>query len=161
MVSIFHTLPNLINCKNFPLCIPLQPHAYLVLWISDICQYIFYFLFSLFTSRKTQCNTYQNSYSEFILNFLNIIYSKITPFHKWLYLLQLKPLVFLTMPYSVIMIVAMLTCQSACGCVSKHTGVFNHLFPYCFSLKVVDIQIPPRPRGMTCNGHSAKILTSD
>jgi hypothetical protein len=65
-----------------------------LLWISDVCQYIFYFLLFPFTSRKTQHNTYQNSYSEFILNFLDIIYSQITPFFKQLYLLQLEPLVF-------------------------------------------------------------------
>jgi len=41
-----------------------------------------------------------------VLIFLNIIYSQMTPFHKWWsYLLELKP-------YSVITIVAMLTYQS-------------------------------------------------
>ena len=49
--------------------------AYMLLWISDICQYFLYFIFPLFTSRKTQHDTYQNFYSEFILNFLDIIYS--------------------------------------------------------------------------------------
>jgi hypothetical protein len=62
--------------------------------VSECYGYIFYFLFSLFTSRKTQHDTYQNSYSEFILNFLDIIYSQITQFRKRLYLLQLEPLVF-------------------------------------------------------------------
>jgi hypothetical protein len=38
------------------------------------------------------------------------------------------------MPYSVIMIVAMLTCQSTCGCVSKRTGVFKYLNIYRFSI---------------------------
>jgi hypothetical protein len=36
----------------------------------------FYFLFPLFTSNKTQRDTYQISFLEFILNFVNIIYSQ-------------------------------------------------------------------------------------
>jgi hypothetical protein len=100
----------------------------MVLWISDICWYIFYFLFSLFTSRKTQHNTYQNSYSEFILNFLNIIYSQITPFRKQLYLLQLKPLVFLTMLCLVITIVDMLTCQSVQESLTICFLIISHLY---------------------------------
>jgi hypothetical protein len=44
---------------------------------------------------------------------LNIIYSQMTPFCEQLFLLDLKPLSFLTMPHSVIMIMAMLTYQSA------------------------------------------------
>jgi len=37
--------------------------------------------------------------------------------------------------YSVVMIMAMLTYQSACGCTSKGVGFFNRLFLYQFLLK--------------------------
>jgi len=42
-----------------------------------------------------------------------------TPFREQLFLLELEPLSFPTMPYSVIMIMAMVTHQSACGCVCQ------------------------------------------
>jgi len=41
---------------------------------------------------ETQHDTYLNSYSEFILIFLNVIYSQITPFHERSYLPELGPL---------------------------------------------------------------------
>jgi len=100
--------------------------------------WIFVNIFSIFFSLYLQVeklNTKQ-SYSGFILKFLNIIYSQITPFAKMIVLLQTQTFSpFPTMPYSVIMIVAMLTCQSACGCVSKDVEslticflIFLHLY---------------------------------
>jgi len=54
--------------------------------------------------------------------FSSILFTlKQTPSHNWSYLLWLKPLSFLTMPYSVTTIMAMLTYQSACGCVHQST----------------------------------------
>jgi len=59
----------------------------------------FYLLFSVFTSRKTQWDTYQYSYLEFI-DFPWYYLLSITPFCKQSYLLQLKPLVFMGPPQS-------------------------------------------------------------
>jgi len=58
------------------------------------------------------------SCSEFTLNFLDSIYSQMTPFREQSFLLELKPLSS-NYAYSVITIVAILTCQSACGCVCQ------------------------------------------
>src|ERR1700692_3877407 len=53
---------------------------------------IFFSLYLL--DKETQCNTYLNPCSEFILNFLDIIYSQMTPFRKQSFLLKLEPLSF-------------------------------------------------------------------
>jgi len=62
-----------------------------LLWISDI-SHIFFSLY--FLDKETQRNTYLNPCSEFILIFLDIIYSQMTPFHERSFLLKLKPLSF-------------------------------------------------------------------
>jgi hypothetical protein len=54
--------------------------------------YFSYFLSLYLLDKGTQCNTYLNPCSEFILNFLDIIYSQMTPFRKQSFLLKLKPL---------------------------------------------------------------------
>jgi hypothetical protein len=88
-------------------------------WIFLI--YFLDFFLPCLLRRESQRDTYLNPYSEFILILLDIIYSQMTPFRKQSFLLELEPLSFLTMPYSVITIVAMLTYQSACGCVCQST----------------------------------------
>jgi len=52
------------------------------------------FSFPLLLDKETQCDTYLNPCSEFILNFLDIIYSQMTPFRKQSFLLRLEPLSF-------------------------------------------------------------------
>ena len=54
--------------------------------------YFSYFLSLYLLDKETQCNTYLNPCSEFILNFLDIIYSQMTPFLKQSFLLKLEPL---------------------------------------------------------------------
>jgi len=56
--------------------------------------YFSYFLFLYLLDKETQCDTYLNPCSEFILNFLDIIYSQMTPFRKQSFLLRLEPLSF-------------------------------------------------------------------
>src|ERR1700676_1516646 len=97
--------------------------------------YFSYFLSIYLLDKETQRNTYLNPCSEFILNFLDIIYSQMTPFHKQSFLLKTRTFAFPTMPYSVITIVAMLTSKRLWLCMTKHAGVFNHLFLYRFLLK--------------------------
>src|SRR5882762_2478945 len=54
--------------------------------------YFSYFLSLYLLDKETQCNTYLNPCSEFILKFLDIIYSQMTPIHKQSFLLKLEPL---------------------------------------------------------------------
>ena len=54
---------------------------------------IFSFLF-IFLDKETQHDPYLNPCSKFILIFLDIIYSQMTPFHERSFLLKLKPLSF-------------------------------------------------------------------
>ena len=61
----------------------------ILLWISDISRY---FLSHYLLDKETQCDTYLNPCSEFILNFLDSIYSQMTPFRKRSFLLELEPL---------------------------------------------------------------------
>ena len=56
--------------------------------------YFSYFLSHYLLDKETQRDTYLNPCSEFILNFLDIIYSQMTPFRKQLFLLRLEPLSF-------------------------------------------------------------------
>ena len=72
--------------------------------VMDIRHFSYFldFLFLYLLNRETQHDTHLNPYSENILILLDIIYSQMTPFHKQLFLLDLEPLSFLTMPYSVI-----------------------------------------------------------
>jgi hypothetical protein len=60
-----------------------------MLWISDISHIFFPFICQ---DKETQRNTYLNPCSEFILNFLDIIYSQMTPIRKQSFLLKLEPL---------------------------------------------------------------------
>jgi len=60
-----------------------------MLWISDISHIFFPFICQ---DKETQHNTYLNPCSEFILNFLDIIYSQMTPIRKQSFLLKLEPL---------------------------------------------------------------------
>jgi len=103
-----------------------------LLWILDICQYILYFLFPLFTSRKTQRDTYQNSYSDHFEFPQYYLLSNNSISH----LLQLEPLVF--PDYALFSNhdhgYADLS-KRLWLCVSKHVGIFNHLFLYRFLLK--------------------------
>ena len=68
-------------------CLP--PTA--LLWISNI-SYIFFSLYLL--DKETQHDTYLNPCSEFILIFLDSIYSQMTPFREQSFLLKLEPLSF-------------------------------------------------------------------
>jgi len=54
--------------------------------------YFSYFLSLYLPDKETQRNTYLNPCSEFILNFLDIIYSQMTPIRKQSFLLKLEPL---------------------------------------------------------------------
>ena len=63
-----------------------------LLWILDISRYFSYFLSLYLLDKETQHDTYLNPCSEFILNFLDSIYSQITPFHGRSFLLELDPL---------------------------------------------------------------------
>src|SRR6267378_4481937 len=54
--------------------------------------YFSYFLSLYLLDKETQRNTYLNPCSEFILNFLDIIYSQMTPIRKQSFLLKLEPL---------------------------------------------------------------------
>jgi len=68
--------------------------------VMNIGYFLFLDFFSLYLlSKETQRNAYLNPYSEFILIFLDIIYSQMTPFHEQSFLLELEPLSFPTMPY--------------------------------------------------------------
>ena len=54
--------------------------------------YFSYFLSLYLPDKETQRNTYLNPCSKFILNFLDIIYSQMTPIRKQSFLLKLEPL---------------------------------------------------------------------
>src|SRR5882762_11905853 len=54
--------------------------------------YFSYFLSLYLLDKETQRNTYLNPCSEFILNFLDINYSQMTPIRKQSFLLKLEPL---------------------------------------------------------------------
>src|SRR5882762_279195 len=104
-------------------------------WISDISQYFSYFLSLYLLNKETQHDTYLNPCSEFTLNFLDSIYSQMTPFCEQSFLLELEPL---SSNYA-------LFSNHDCGyadlskplwlCMSKRVGVFSHLFLYRFLLK--------------------------
>ena len=55
-------------------------------------RYFSYFLSLYLLDKETQRNTYLNPCSEFILNFLDINYSQMTPIRKQSFLLKLEPL---------------------------------------------------------------------
>jgi len=54
--------------------------------------YFSYFLSLYLIDKETQRDTYLNPCSEFTLNFLDSIYSQMTPFREQSFLLELKPL---------------------------------------------------------------------
>src|SRR5882762_5245568 len=95
--------------------------------------HIFFSLYLL--DEETQHNTYLNPCSKFILIFLDSIYSQMTPFHEQSFLLELEPL---SSDYALFSNhdrgYADLS-KHLWLCMSKRTGVFNHLFLYCFLLK--------------------------
>src|SRR5882762_2808527 len=102
-------------------------------WIFLDISYIFFSLYLL--DKKTQCDTYLNPCSEFILIFLDSIYSQMTPFCKRSFLLELEPL---SSDYALFSnhdrgYADLSKCLWLC--MSRHAGVFNHLFLYCFLLK--------------------------
>src|SRR5882762_2081915 len=71
-----------------------SPHSLLVpqwVCVMDI-GYFSYFLSLYLLDKETQCDTYLNPCSEFTLNFLDSIYSQMTPFRKQSFLLELEPL---------------------------------------------------------------------
>ena len=103
-------------------CISRVGDAGPLLWILDICQYILYFIFPLFTSRKTQLNTYQNSYSDHFEFPQYYLLSNNSISH----LLQLEPLVF--PDYALFS-----NHDHGYADLSKCMEFFNHLFLYCFS----------------------------
>jgi hypothetical protein len=89
---------------------------------------ISHILFSLdLLDKETQRDTYLNPCYEFILNFLDSIYSQMTPFREQSFLLELEPL---SSDYA-------LFSNHNCGYadLSKCAGVFSHLFLYHFLLK--------------------------
>ena len=98
-----------------------------MLWISDIPQYFSYFLSLYLLDKETQRDTYLNPSSEFILNFLNSIYSQMTPFRERSFLLELEPL---SSNYALFS-----NHDRGYADLSKHVGVFSHLFLYHFLLK--------------------------
>ena len=71
--------------------------------------YFSYFLSLYLLDKETQHDTYLNPCSGFTLNFLDSIYSQMANDLSYLNSNLCLP----TMPYSVITIVAILTCQSA------------------------------------------------
>ena len=95
--------------------------------------HIFFSLYLL--DKETQRDTYLNPFSEFTLNFLDSIYSQMTPLRKRSFLLELKPL---SSDYALFSShnrgYADLS-KRLWLCMSKHAGVFSHLFLYCFLLK--------------------------
>jgi hypothetical protein len=87
-----------------------------VLWISDV--------FDIFLSLYLQVDKLNAILiwipTQTLSWFSSILFTlKQTASHNQLYSLRLKPLSFPTMPYSVTIIVAMLTYQSTCGCVCQ------------------------------------------
>jgi len=103
-----------------------SPDEGVLLWISDISQ-IFYFLFSLITDKEIQHNTYLNPCSEFILNFLDIIYSQRLHFANNCSYLNLNLCLSNYALFS--------NHDRGYADLSKRTGIFNHLFLYRFLLK--------------------------
>src|ERR1700692_1924331 len=103
--------------------------------MSDISQYFSYFLSLYLLDKETQHDTYLNPCSEFTLNFLDSIYSQMTPFRERSFLLELEPF---SSDYA-------LFSNHDRGysdlskrlwlCMSKRAGVFSHLFLYRFLLK--------------------------
>src|ERR1700676_4977339 len=95
-------------------------------------RYFSYFLSLYLLNKETQCNTYLNPCSEFTLNFLDSIYSPMTPFRERSFLLELEPYNALFSKHD-----RGYADLSKCLwlCMSKRAGVFSHLFLYCFLLK--------------------------
>src|SRR5882762_4617736 len=94
---------------------------------------IFFSLYLL--DKETQHDTYLNPCSEFILIFLDSIYSQMTPFCERSFLLELEPL---SPDYALFSnhdhgYADLSKCLWLC--MSKRVGVFNHLFLYHFLLK--------------------------
>src|SRR5882762_802532 len=95
----------------------------------------FYFLSLYLLDKEIQCDTYLNPCSEFTLNFLDSIYSQMTPFLELSFLIKLEPL---SSDYATFS-------NHNCGyadlskrlwlCMSRCMGVFSHLFLYRFLLK--------------------------
>jgi hypothetical protein len=98
-------------------------------------QYFSYFPSLYLLDKETQHDTYLNPCSEFILNFLDSIYSQMTPFREQSFLLELEPL---SSNYALFSNhnhgYADLS-KHLWLCMSKRAGVFSHLFLYCFLLK--------------------------
>jgi len=97
--------------------------------------YFSYFLSLYLLDKETQCDTYLNPCSKFTLNFLDSIYSQMTPFRKRSFLLELEPL---SSDYALFSkhdrgYADLPKCLWLC--MSKRAGVFSHLFLYCFLLK--------------------------
>jgi len=93
-------------------------------------RYFSYFLSLYLLDKKTQHDTYLNPCSEFTLNFLDSIYSQMTPFRKQSFLLELEPL---SSEYALFSNhdrgYADLS-KRLWLCMSKRVGVFSHLsFP--------------------------------
>jgi hypothetical protein len=99
----------------------------MLLWILDISRYFSYFLSLYLLDKETQRDTYLNPCSEFILNFLDSIYSQMTPFHERSFLLELEPL---SSDYALFS-----NHDRGYADLSKRVGVFSHLFLYRFLLK--------------------------
>src|SRR6202790_1293783 len=95
--------------------------------------HIFFSLYLL--DKETQRDTYLNPCSEFILIFLDSIYSQMTPFRKRSFLLELEPL---SSDYALFSNhdrgYADLS-KRLWLCMSKRARVFNHLCLYRFLLK--------------------------
>ena len=96
------------------------------LLVMDI-RYFSYFLSLHLLDKETQHDTYLNPCSEFTLNFLDSIYSQMTPFHEQSFLLELEPL---SSDYALFS-----THDRGYADLSKRMGDLSHLFLYCFLLK--------------------------
>src|SRR5882762_4588153 len=106
-----------------------------LLWISDISRYFSYSVSLYLLDKETQCDTYLNPCSKFTLNFLDSIYSQMTPFRERSFLLKLEPL---SSNYALFSnhdhgYADLSKCLWLC--MSKRVGVFSHLFLYHFLLK--------------------------
>src|ERR1700692_442399 len=102
--------------------------------VMDI-RYFSYFLSLYLLDKETQCNTYLNPCSKFTLNFLDSIYSQMTPFRERSFLLELEPLFSDYASFSNYDRGYADLSKRLWLCMSKRTGVFSHLFLYCFLLR--------------------------
>src|SRR5882762_2192167 len=118
-LMVLHHHKTLYNCYGYRIFLDIS-HIFFSLDLLD---------------EETQHDTYLNPCSEFILIFLDSIYSQMTPFHKRSFLLELKPL---SSNYALFSNhnhgYADLS-KHLWLCMSRCVGVFNHLFLYHFLLK--------------------------